>query len=105
MDVKKYFRQIRELQQELGPEDVVVYSLPTVDGGLEGVLTEVAPALASKLVIEGRARLASNEETERFRQSQREAALEAEEAALANRIQVQVIQSDPGGAKTGRNKK
>jgi hypothetical protein len=95
MDVKSYYRKIHELATELGDGDVVVYSMKTEDGGREGVLTEVSPRVAGKLITENRARVATAEESAKFREMQQEALTRWEEERAAQRIQVQLLTSKP----------
>jgi hypothetical protein len=60
MDLKVYYRKIRIVEAEIADADVVMISLETPDGGRAGVATEVRRRLAAKLVVEGKARLASS---------------------------------------------
>lgn len=99
MDVRKYFRKIKELQAELGPADVIVCSLDTHDGGRAGVLTEVSPRVAGELIVNQRARLATPEETAGYRKAQADALHQAEEAKAAQRIQVHLLAAEPGSKK------
>jgi lysophospholipase L1-like esterase len=94
MDLKVYYQKLRQVEGSIAEPDVVVASLGTPDGGRAGVLTEVPRALAAKLIVEGGARLATEEETLRFREQVAEAKRLAEEAAAASRIQVTVV-SEP----------
>lgn len=100
MDLRIYYQKIHEVEKEL-PDAVVVISLETGDGGKAGVFTEVSRRLAAKLVVEGRARVASQEETQKFRDQQVEAKREAEQAAAAGRVQVTVVPSDWAPIKGG----
>ncbi len=55
------------------------------------MLVETPRAVAARMIVEGRARLATAEETASFREKQAEARRAAEEAAAAKRIQVTVL--------------
>ena len=70
MNLKAYFHKIRALEAEISEPHVVVISLETSDGGKPGRLTEVAKADAARLVVEGRARLATPDETASYRKAQ-----------------------------------
>ena len=72
----------------------MVVSCETPDGGRAGVKTEVPRAIAAKLVVEGRARLGSTEETAAFREAAVEAARKAEQLAQATKLQLTVL-SEP----------
>lgn len=73
MDVKGYFRKVRELESSIADRFVIVVSQTTVDGGKEGIISEVPKFVGCQLVVEGRARIASPEETESYRAEQRAA--------------------------------
>jgi len=89
MDLKVYYRKIREIEASLPDGDIVIVSLETPDGGREGVPTEVPRRLAAKSMVEGKSRLASEAEAAQFRQSVREASLMATEQAATGMAQVE----------------
>jgi|SRR6185369_363127 len=94
MDLKAYYQKIRAIASTIEEEFAVVVSRETADGGKEGVLTEVAPRLAAKLVVEGIARLATTTEAEAFRRAQVEAKRVVDAAAAASKVQLTVMSSD-----------
>jgi len=94
MDLKVYYQKLRQLEGSIAEPDVVVASLATPDGGRAGVLTQVPRALAAKLIVEGGARLATEEENLAYAQQVAEAKRTAEQSAAASRIQVTVV-SEP----------
>lgn len=91
MDLKRYYQKIREVESGIGEPFAVVVSLETPDGGKAGTMTEVAPRVAAKMVVDGVARLASPEEARRLRETQAEAQRAAEQAAAASRVQLTVL--------------
>jgi hypothetical protein len=91
MDLKAYYRKVREAEAELTGEHIVVVSLETPEGGKSGVMTEVPRLIAARLIAEHRARGANEEETFVFRESHREAREQYQLEATANRMQVVVI--------------
>ncbi|HYP12583.1 MAG TPA: hypothetical protein VEQ63_01560 [Bryobacteraceae bacterium] len=91
MDIRIYFQKIREVEASIHSEFVVVCSQETADGGCSGVLTEVPRFTAAKLIVEGRARLATNEQTVEFEDSKKQAKLKAEQAEAAGRLQFAVL--------------
>jgi hypothetical protein len=100
MDLKAYYQKLRTVEGSLkGPEAMVV-SLATPDGGKAGVLTEAPRAIAAKMIVEGSARLATDEEAEKFRAQAAETRRLAEQAAVASRIQVTVV-AEPEQKKAG----
>ncbi|HSW49933.1 MAG TPA: hypothetical protein VLH09_07140, partial [Bryobacteraceae bacterium] len=76
----------------------------TPDGGRAGVRTEVARALAARLVVEGGARLATVEETDAYREEAAEARRLAQESATAGRIQVTVVSASQEEARKQKPK-
>lgn len=67
MDLRIYYRKIREVESGLPGEFVVLVSQETADGGKAGVMTEVPRYSAAKLIVENRARLATEAEARAFR--------------------------------------
>jgi len=94
MDLKVYYARLRKTEEELPEGDVTVVSLATPDGGRAGVITEAPRAVAARMIVDGGARLATEEEAQRFRATNAEARRQAEQAAAASRIQVTVV-SEP----------
>jgi hypothetical protein len=91
MDLRDFFRTIREIEAQLEEPHAIIVSLTTSDGGKAGVRTEVPRKLAARMVAEGKARLATSEEVLAFRarvQSDMEA---VEKAALAEKLQVALV--------------
>jgi hypothetical protein len=91
VDLRAYYQQLRETAASIADEHVIVISSKTPDGGKPGVYTEVPRATAAKLVVEGRARLATDEENLAYRSDLRSARERAEQIAAAGRVQVSVI--------------
>ena len=91
MDLKAYFKKIREVEASIHEAFVVVASLDTSDGGKGGTFTEASRVLAARMIAEGRGRLASEEESAAFRESHIEARREAEALSAAQRMQVTLV--------------
>lgn len=98
MDVKNYFRKIRDMEASIEDRFLVVISNATVDGGQAGIYSEVPRFVACQLVVEGRARLASAEEAEQYRVEQRAAFEEFERTREDNRGNL----SRPGPKPSGK---
>ncbi len=93
MDLRAYYRKVREAEAGLAGEHIVMVSLETEEGGKSGIRTEVPRSIAARLIAEGRSRVASEEETELFREANREAKARHEQEEAARRVQVMVIPS------------
>ena len=91
MDLKVYYQKIRQIEATLGEAFVILVSFETPDGGRAGVRTEASRAVAAKAIVDGRARLASAEETAEHREQAAEARRTAEQTAAAGRMQITVV--------------
>jgi hypothetical protein len=91
MDLKAYYKKIREVENTIIPPFVVIIGLDTPEGGKAGTSTEVTRFVAAKLISEGRARVASADETHLFYSVNAEARQEAEAKAAAQRMQVTIV--------------
>jgi hypothetical protein len=91
MNLKAYYQKLRTTEGSIAEPQAMLVSLATPDGGRAGVLTEAPRAVAAKMIVEGSARLATEEEAEGFRAQAAEARRLAEQAAVASRIQVTVV--------------
>ena len=94
MDLRLFFKKLEETEQTIDTETLIVTSLATPDGGKEGVTREVTRAIAARLIVEGRARRATDSECAQHRASIQRAIAAAEQERLASRVQVTVV-SDP----------
>jgi hypothetical protein len=94
MDLRLYYKKIRETTTTIADAYPLVCSRATGDGGKEGILTEVPRAVAAKMLVDGIARIAQPEEAESFYQQQAEAKRVADRAAQAARVQVTVLSSE-----------
>src|SRR5260370_42026809 len=91
MDLRVFYQKLRKIEQEIADPHVVVVSNETPDGGRAGQKSEVSRNIAARLVVEGKARLATPEEEAAFRGVIVQARQEAEQRALAQKIQVNVV--------------
>src|SRR5712692_2139826 len=91
MDLKVYYRKLREIVKDLEEEFVVVSSLATPDGGVAGRLTEVTRELAARMVADGVAQIARKDEAEAFRQKLVEEKKQADQKRASERIQFAVL--------------
>src|ERR1700687_4220379 len=91
MDLRMFYQKLRKIEQEIAEPHVVVVSNETPDGGRAGQKSEVSRNLAARLVVEGKARLASPEEGAEYRNLVDQARQNAEQQALAQKIQVNVV--------------
>lgn len=90
MDLKAYYKKIREIEEELEGEPVVLVSLRTAEGGKEGVYAEAPRNVAARMIAESRSRVASAEEAEAYREelAERRRTYELEEEARRMRVMV-----------------
>ncbi len=93
MDLRSYYKKVRDAEAALKGEHFVMTSLDTPEGGKAGVKTEVSRCVAARLIAESRARVATEEEANAFYQAHREAKEAREQQEAAKRVQVMVIPS------------
>ncbi|MBV9763123.1 MAG: hypothetical protein JO340_21350 [Acidobacteriaceae bacterium] len=94
MDLKQYFRRLREIENGIADSYVLIASLETPDGGKAGMVTEVSRYTAAKMIIEGRAVLATEKQKEAHAAQQEAVRKAAEKAAMAKRVQLAIL-ADP----------
>ncbi|MGH9660803.1 MAG: hypothetical protein ACRD96_19805 [Bryobacteraceae bacterium] len=104
MDLKAYYQKIRETEQAIADEYPVVVSFETPDGGKANVGTEVPRRVAARMIVEGRARLATEVEARDLRtEKAAEATRAAEQRAGAARGAVKVA-TEAGARVKGKQK-
>jgi hypothetical protein len=94
MDVKQYYRKIAETEAGVKDNFTIVVSVETSDGGRAGVLSEVSRHTAARLIVEGRALVASVQQKQQYFEQQTAIRKAAAKAELARRVQVAII-ADP----------
>lgn len=105
MDLKHYYRKIRETEQSFSDEFPVVVSFETSDGGKAGRLVEVSRSVAAKMIVDGRAAIATPEQHEAFLTEQNAVRLAAQKADLARRVQLAIVSDNELSAiPTGKKK-
>lgn len=93
MRLRNYYEKIRATEATLPEGFVVVISQETPDGGKAGMRTETPRNVAARLIVEGCARLASEEEAKVFRETVLEAKRVADQETAAKSVQLTVISS------------
>ncbi len=91
MDLRSYYRRIRETEESIDSDEVVIVSLATPEGGKAGVRTEAPRAIAARQIAEGRARLANDEEALEHYEAHRVSKERIEREIAARRLQVVVV--------------
>ncbi len=91
MDLKQFYQKLRKIEHEIADANVIVVSHETSDGGRAGQKAEVSRVIAARLILEDRARLATAEEAAEYRSGIEASLRDAEQRAMAERVQVNVI--------------
>jgi uncharacterized Fe-S cluster-containing radical SAM superfamily enzyme len=91
MDLRAFYQKLRKIETEIIEPFVIVASKETPDGGRAGVLTQVGRRIAARMIAEGVASLAEEAEASRYREESAAARREAEQQAIASRLQVTVV--------------
>lgn len=95
MDLRAYYQKVRETEAHISSPYAVVVSLVTPDGGRAGVVTEVPTPIGARMIVEGAARPATDDETRSFRQQQASNKLIADNAVAASKVHVVVVPAAP----------
>lgn len=93
MDLRQYYRKIREIEANITETYPLVTSLATEDGGRAGVVSEVSRYQAARMIVEGKARLASTEEKEGHAEQLALAQKAAQELDAARRVHMSLLLS------------
>ena len=88
MDLRSYYKKVREAEATLQGNDIVLVSLETTEGGKEGVRTEAPRGVAARLLAEGRARVATEPEATAFRAGLQASRKQYEQEEAARRVQI-----------------
>jgi hypothetical protein len=91
MDVRQYYRKLRDIESAIKAPYVCVTSLETSDGGKPGVISEVTREQAARLIVEGRVTLSTIEEETSFFQKHADDKKAFEKADMARRLQVTIV--------------
>src|SRR5450432_2118278 len=96
MDLRAYYRKVRDVENGFPEPFVVLVSHETSDGGRAGVLSEVSRHTAARQIAEGRSRAATEEEADRFHKDNLTVKRLSDEAAAVNRMQFVVVPTRGG---------
>jgi len=91
MDLKNYFKKIRDAEASIEEPFPLIVSLETPDGGKPGAVVEVSRLEAAKAMVEGRAVRANGEQKEAYFEHEAERKKSAEKAELSRRLQIAII--------------
>lgn len=91
MDVRQYYRKLRDIESGIADDFVLVTSLETSDGGKAGIVSEVSREQAAKLIVEGRVTLSESKEQKAYLDKQIADRKAFEKAEMARRLQVTIV--------------
>jgi len=91
VDLRQYFKKIRDTESGLAESFPLVVSLETSDGGKAGIVSEVTREQAAKLIVENCARLANDAEKKAYFDKQASEKKASDRAELARRVQVTIV--------------
>jgi hypothetical protein len=107
MDLRGYYKEIRDMEASIPTPYTVIASVPTSHGGKAGVITEVPRLIAARMIVEQSARLATDQEAADFYQkhaAQRQAEAEAQAAAKVKVILAEPVVPAASATKDGKQK-
>jgi hypothetical protein len=91
MDLRQYFKKIRDTEESIAEQFPLVVSVATSDGGQAGNITEVSRHEAAKAIAEGRATLASDEQKQAYLEREAARKQSADKAELSRRLQIAIV--------------
>ena len=91
MDLRQYFKKIKDTEEEIKEEYPLIVSAETPDGGKAGAVVEVSRQQAAKAIVENRAVLATEEQKIAHLALLEERKKSFEKADLARRLQFAII--------------
>ena len=91
MNMRQFYEKIKEIEDGIKSAEVIVVSNATPDGGKAGVKNEVKRSVAARMIVEGIARLATEEEAQLMRQEVEAAYKRGQEVLNAGKVQVAVL--------------
>lgn len=94
MDLKDFYKRIREVEAGIEETFPLIVSFSTTDGGKAGVIAEVNRYNAARSVVEGKARLATAEESAAHRANVARERLAIQEEEAKRKLSVTVISAE-----------
>jgi hypothetical protein len=91
MDMRQFYKKIKEFEAGITNEEVIVVSNDTPDGGKAGVMSELKRSLAARMLTEGKVRLATEEEVQSFQLEKEAEYSRAQEVLSSSKVQIAVI--------------
>jgi hypothetical protein len=91
MDVRQYYRKLREVESTIAEPYLLVTSMETSDGGKSGIVSEVSREQAAKLIVEGRVTLSTEVEGKIYFAKRTAEKKAFEKAEMARRLQVTIV--------------
>lgn len=91
MDLKQYFKKIKDTEASIEEPYLLMVSLETPDGGKPGAVVEVSRQEAAKALVESRAVRATDEQKEAHFKQEAERKKSAEKTELSRRLQIAII--------------
>ena len=91
MDLRQFYRKIKEFEEGIKSEEVIVVSNETSDGGKAGVKSELKRPIAARMLAEGRVRLATEAEAQLFHHEKEDAYKRGQDILSSSKIQLAVL--------------
>lgn len=95
MDLRMFFQKVKQAENEIPQAHVLVVSNETSDGGKAGTVTETERSTAARLIVEGKARLACEEEIAQYKAAQDTVRRHAEEQMLSSKVLINLAVKEP----------
>jgi hypothetical protein len=94
MDIREYFRKLRQAESEITGDYAVIVSTETPDGGKAGRVVEVTKAVAAHMIVDGRGRIATASEIKSFRAEMADLIEKEKAQQNAGKVQVTILSGE-----------
>jgi len=91
MDIRGYFRKVRETEELIDGPMAVIVSLDTPEGGKAGRFMEIGRSVAAHMMVDARARLANDQEIADYRASVEQDIEQAQQTLNASNISLTMM--------------
>jgi len=91
VDLRAFYQKVQKQEKEIPGSHAIVVSTETADGGRPGQTTEVAKGVAARMIVEGKARLATAEECAKHQANVMQGIEETKRRDLMGRAQVRLL--------------
>lgn len=91
MNLRKHYEQIKAIRETISEPFVYVTSLETPNGGKPGCVSQVEADVAARMIVEGQARTATEDEILEYETECQKGRANAREEQLRHRLRITLV--------------